>query len=109
MDIVSIVDHALCEKVLRLEACICAVFERMDTNCSGAATTNELATFLGDLSEDNRKDRKHRAGQIIDANHTIQYQMSEGKTNHGGKFGYRPAATGAHDECRRPTLGSGPN
>ena len=70
---VSPVKHA---KVLQMEQNIAGIFARMDRNESGSITRNELACFLGDLSDATRGPRKFRANRLVleydvNGNHTL--------------------------------------
>jgi Ca2+-binding EF-hand superfamily protein len=65
MDMMYMVSPSKHAKVLQLEQNIACIFERMDRNVSGDITRNELACFLGDLSDATREPRKFRANKMV--------------------------------------------
>ena len=76
MDMMCMVSPLKHVKVMQLEQNIACIFERMDRNDSGCITRNELACFLGDLSDATRGPRKFRANKLVlayddNGNHTL--------------------------------------
>jgi Ca2+-binding EF-hand superfamily protein len=80
MDMMCMVSPLKHTKVLQLEQNIEHLFERMDRDASGYITRNELATFLGDLSDATRGPRKLHANNIVrtyDDNKSHTLDMAE--------------------------------
>jgi Ca2+-binding EF-hand superfamily protein len=67
MDILSIVDHALYCDIVLLEQYIEETFNTIDKNDDKEVSKNDLATFLTNLSGDNRDIRRATAKRLVHA------------------------------------------
>jgi tRNA G10 N-methylase Trm11 len=68
IEILRIVDPDRHDDIIRLGKQIALVYQRMDKNHDNHVTRNEFATFLTDVSTDNRKVRKDIANRIVRTN-----------------------------------------